>query len=186
MRLAMQRYPFGSHTCGKIAAFADQVQLWFDTATISVALSKGKKHFLSSRPPAIANPLSASENIMDIQPTPRCILKGHSFAIEHHAAIEDWAARNHYSVVVKVDYGTDEEDYEEVVEFRFGSRCLFLMWRNAECVVVQPIVGRSRHHDSVLEALNTCHPPTARGRHAAGATTSAFKPELGAIRRTPA
>lgn len=103
---------------------------------------------------------------MTHQTTRSFTLTGQAFAIDDHTAIADWAARKHYRVVVALDHGVDDEDYEEAVELCFGSRCLLLIWRDANGVVVQPLVGRSRHYGTVSEALGSCGLPTLRKRQA--------------------
>ena len=99
---------------------------------------------------------------MTIQATRSVTAKGHAFAIEDHSAIADWASKNHYRVVVRLDHGIGEEEYEEAVEFYFGSRCFFLIWRDANGVVVQSLVGRPRHYGVVPEAPGSYGLPTMR------------------------
>jgi hypothetical protein len=111
---------------------------------------------------------------------------GHAFAIDDHAAIADWAARNHYRAVVALDHGVGDEDYEEVIELRFGSRCLVLIWRDANGVVVQPLIGRSRQYGTVPEALDSCRPPARRERQARRGRLPVNPSRSGALRRTPA
>jgi hypothetical protein len=80
---------------------------------------------------------------------------GLAFKIEDHAAIRDWALSRDYRPIVRLDHGSDSEEYEEIVAFCFGwrSACRFIIWRNAQSVYVQPLVGRRRRYESVGEAL---------------------------------
>jgi hypothetical protein len=80
---------------------------------------------------------------------------GLAFELEDHAAIRDWALLHDFRPIVHLDHGVDGEDYEEVVAFCFGRRfrCRFIMWKNAEAVFVQPLIGRRQRYQSVAEAL---------------------------------
>lgn len=83
--------------------------------------------------------------------------KGHAFSIEEHIRIRAWAAQHDHRAVVGLDHGVDGEEYEEAILLRFGvrQRCRFILWRDAEAVVVQPLIGRPERHASLNEALES-------------------------------
>jgi hypothetical protein len=80
---------------------------------------------------------------------------GLAFELEDHAAIRDWALLRDCRPIVRLDHEADDEDYEEVVALCSGWRiqCNFIIWRNAEAVFVQPLIGRRQRYQSVAEAL---------------------------------
>ena len=61
---------------------------------------------------------------------------------------------------VRLDHGTDGEEYEEVIAIHtgMGSCCQLIMWRNAAAVFVQPLIGRPQRYRSVAEALKNMDP----------------------------
>jgi hypothetical protein len=82
--------------------------------------------------------------------------KGLAFEIADLALITCWAACHDLQTVVRLDHGaTVGEDYEEVIAFQTRVSPLYrlIMWRNADAVFVQPLVGRGTQHKSVAEAL---------------------------------
>jgi hypothetical protein len=60
-------------------------------------------------------------------------------------------------MVVRLDHGTEGEEYEEVVAFHaeMGSPCQLIVWRNTRSVFVQPLIGRRRRYGSVTAALGS-------------------------------
>jgi hypothetical protein len=83
------------------------------------------------------------------------IPKGLAFDISDLILIRSWAAFYDSRMLVRLDHGVEDEEYEEVVEFHTGisSRSRWIIWRNAEAVFVQPILGRQAKYASVVEAL---------------------------------
>ena len=51
----------------------------------------------------------------------------------------------------------EAEEYEEVIAFHPGtsSPCHLIMWRNADAVFIQPLLGRRQRHASVADALRS-------------------------------
>jgi hypothetical protein len=68
-----------------------------------------------------------------------------------------WAALHDLDALICLDHGVEDEEYEEVVEFRTAatSCCQFILWRNAKTVFLQPIMGRKTKHLSVAAALES-------------------------------
>jgi hypothetical protein len=95
-----------------------------------------------------------------VQPVPP---KGFAFAIADLVLASSWAASRDLRMMVRLDYGDKTEEYEEVIEFRSGrsTASLFIIWRSAEVVFVQPLPGRRQQHGSVAEALETLYPKPA-------------------------
>ena len=60
-------------------------------------------------------------------------------------------------MVIRLDHGSEAEEYEEVLAFHRGNSplCDWIMWRDADRVLVQPLVGRARHFTSAAEAVES-------------------------------
>jgi hypothetical protein len=86
--------------------------------------------------------------------------KGLSFEIADLILIQSWAAFHNLHMSVRLDHGTDDEEYEEAVELYPTSspQRRFIMWRGADAVFVQPLVGRTRTYDCVTAALDSVIP----------------------------
>lgn len=82
--------------------------------------------------------------------------KGFAFEIPDHVLASQWAIRHGLSLVVDLEYGKGFDDYEEVLALLEGSptgRLWCVIWRQSECVVVQPVLGRASRHGCVSDAL---------------------------------
>jgi hypothetical protein len=87
-------------------------------------------------------------------------VKGLSFCIADLILVHAWAEAQRMRMVVRLDHGTASEDYEEVLALHpdRSAPCRWFMWREADAVVVQPLIGRSRRYGSVVEALEAMEP----------------------------
>jgi hypothetical protein len=58
-------------------------------------------------------------------------------------------------MVVRLDHGSDVDQYEEVLAFYSGTSppCRWLMWRNASAVFVRSTDGRSGRYRSAVQAI---------------------------------
>jgi hypothetical protein len=58
-------------------------------------------------------------------------------------------------MAVRLDHGSDTEEYEEVLAFHRGDSqpCRWIMWRSARMVFVQPLIGRTQRYRSVAAAF---------------------------------
>jgi hypothetical protein len=83
------------------------------------------------------------------------VLKGLSFSIAELVLIGSWAGANGLRMVVRLDHGSDAEEYEEVLALHLGDSplCRWIMWRDAKNVIIQPLIGRTQRHGSVAEAF---------------------------------
>jgi hypothetical protein len=86
------------------------------------------------------------------------VLKGLSFEIDDLKRINDRSAANDLRMAVQLDYGSDVEEYEEVLVFYTGTspQWCWMMWRNASAVFLRSIDGRGRRYetaDHAIEAL---------------------------------
>ena len=83
------------------------------------------------------------------------VLKGLSFDIPDLILIENRLTAHNLRMVVRLDYGSDVEEYEEVLAFYFGTspQWRWMMWRNASAVFVRSIDGRSRRYRSAAHAI---------------------------------
>lgn len=82
--------------------------------------------------------------------------KGLAFEIDDHVRAGRWAAANDFRLKVDIGYGVEDEEYEEVLLFYAGQsdrRLWCVMWRQSDCIVVQPVVGRAVRYRSVRAAL---------------------------------
>jgi hypothetical protein len=87
--------------------------------------------------------------------------KGLAFDIPDHMKASQWAALHGFPLSIELDYGLGNEEYEEVMAFYAGTtsrRLWCVMWRQVDCIVVQPVVGRSNRFLSVADALNSLLP----------------------------
>jgi hypothetical protein len=84
-------------------------------------------------------------------------LKGLSFRIADLLLVAAWSEAQSMRMAVRLDHGTETEDYEEVLALIAADTgfCRWVIWREADCVVVQPLIGRSLRFDSVIDALET-------------------------------
>jgi hypothetical protein len=92
--------------------------------------------------------------ILRINPKPPL---GLAFEISDLMLLQGWAEFHNVHMVVELDHWVEGEEYEEVVAFYAkGSplrRCN--LWRSASDIILQPLIGRSRHFGSITEALDS-------------------------------
>jgi hypothetical protein len=83
------------------------------------------------------------------------MLKGLSFTLSELTLIRSWARANLIRMVVRLDHGSDTEEFEEALALHVGDTplCRWIMWRNARAVFVQPLIGKARRYLSVAEAF---------------------------------
>ena len=86
---------------------------------------------------------------------PNKILRGLSFEVDDLNLINDRSAANDLRMVVQLDYGSDVEEYEEVLAFysRTSPQWCWMMWRNASAVFVRSIDGRGRRYETAEHAI---------------------------------
>jgi hypothetical protein len=87
--------------------------------------------------------------------SPSKALKGLSFSVPELRLIRTWSAAHGFRMVVRLDHGSETEEYEEAMALHLGDSklCSWIMWRDAQAVFVQPLIGRARRYDSVAEAF---------------------------------
>ncbi|HQT76361.1 MAG TPA: hypothetical protein PLD10_04860 [Rhodopila sp.] len=85
---------------------------------------------------------------------------GLSFTIADLILLRSWAEANSLRMVVRQDHGVETEEYEEVLAFSQGESalCRWIMWRDANAVFVQPLIGRPQLYDTVADAMNALSP----------------------------
>ncbi len=86
---------------------------------------------------------------------PSRAIKGLCFGIAELILIESWSEANGLRMVVRLDHGSDTEEYEEVLALHVGTSnlCRWIFWRDANAVFLQPLIGRPRRYGSVAEAF---------------------------------
>jgi hypothetical protein len=87
-------------------------------------------------------------------------LKGLSFSVAELTLISSWSRASGLRMVVRLDHGSDTEEFEEVLALYIGetSLCRWIMWRNGAAVFVQPLIGKVREYHSVAEAFEDLSP----------------------------
>ncbi|HBK04729.1 MAG TPA: hypothetical protein DDZ81_02570 [Acetobacteraceae bacterium] len=90
----------------------------------------------------------------NVQPGPTA-LRGLSFSIADLILIGSWSEAIGVRMAVRLDHGSDTEEFEEVLAFhtKAGHPCRFIMWRDEDAVHVQPLIGRTRRYESAAAAL---------------------------------
>jgi hypothetical protein len=83
------------------------------------------------------------------------VLKGVAFEISDLSLIKKWADLRNIKMVIHLDHGAMDEEYEEVIAFHpeTSRACPAMMWRTVGAVFVQPLIGRKRRYGSVTKAL---------------------------------
>jgi hypothetical protein len=83
--------------------------------------------------------------------------KGLAFAIDDLVLVQNWAERNDTRFTMRLDHGSADEEFEEVIVLHTDT-CQYstlIMWRNADSVFVQPLIGRRLAYASVSHALES-------------------------------
>jgi hypothetical protein len=88
-------------------------------------------------------------------------LVGLSFSIAELTLVAAWAEAQGLQLRVRLDHGSETEEYEEVLAFHttWGRPRRYIMWRDYQAVYVQPLIGRTRRYRSVADAIATLTPP---------------------------
>jgi hypothetical protein len=94
---------------------------------------------------------------MLVTQTPAKILKGLSFSPDELVLAKLWSQSNSLRMVIRLDHGSDTEEFEEVLAIHVGdsSLCRWIVWRDAIEVFVQPLIGRKEGYSSVAEAFES-------------------------------
>jgi hypothetical protein len=98
------------------------------------------------------------------------MLKGLSFEIADLLLIKDRSQAHGLHMVVRLDHGSDVDEYEEVLAFHSVAdlQCRSFMWRSSSAVFVRSIGGRSGRYQSAAQAIEAVvraqrgDPPAAR------------------------
>ena len=85
---------------------------------------------------------------------------GLAFEIADLMMLQGWAEFHDVQMVVELDHCVEGEEYEEVIAFyaRDSQLRRWILWRAADVVIVQPLIGRSRRFKTVVDALETLVP----------------------------
>ncbi|MEJ0017115.1 MAG: hypothetical protein WDN25_11230 [Acetobacteraceae bacterium] len=89
--------------------------------------------------------------------------KGLAFEISDLMLLQGWAEFHDVQMIVELDHCVEGEEYEEVIAFYASDSQLrrWILWRGAQDIVVQPLIGRSCRYRSVADALETLTPTRA-------------------------
>ena len=95
------------------------------------------------------------EDFMRATRRPTKLLKGLSFDIADLELIRSRSESHGLRMVVRLDHGSDVEEYEEVLVFYSGISCpcRWMMWRNASAVFVRSTDRRSGRYRSAVQAI---------------------------------
>jgi hypothetical protein len=101
--------------------------------------------------------IKPSEGPVPVVQLPSKALKGLSFSIAELILIKSWSEARSLRMVVRLDHSSDAEEYEEVLAFHLGNSplCQWIMWRDANVVFVQPLIGRTKRYPSVAAAVGS-------------------------------
>ena len=90
-------------------------------------------------------------------------LRGLSFSIADLTLFGAWAEAWGIHMAVRLDHGSDTEEYEEVLAFHPepGGPCRWMIWRDEQAVFVQPLPGRTQHYRSVADVMSALTPRQA-------------------------
>jgi hypothetical protein len=93
----------------------------------------------------------------DSTTTPQRLLKGIAFEIPDLVLIKSWADARTLRMVVRLDYATDSEEYEEVIALypESSSTSPLIMWRTEKFVCVLPVIGARRWYRTVANTLES-------------------------------
>jgi|SRR5476649_457177 hypothetical protein len=82
---------------------------------------------------------------------------GLSFKLTELILAGRWSQANSLRLVIRLDHGSDTEEFEEVLAVHVGDSpvCRWIMWRDATAVFVQPLIGRKQRYGSVAEAFES-------------------------------
>jgi hypothetical protein len=85
---------------------------------------------------------------------------GLAFEIADLMLLQGWADFHEIQMTVELDHCVEGEEYEEVVAFyaRDSQLRRWIIWRAADCIVVQPLIGRGARFSTVAEALESLVP----------------------------
>jgi hypothetical protein len=86
---------------------------------------------------------------------PARTLVGLAFSIPELTLFENLAKASSLRIEIRLDHGSDTEEFEEVLAFHVGDRspCRWLVWRDAIAIFVQPLIGRAQRYESVAEVF---------------------------------
>ena len=86
---------------------------------------------------------------------------GLAFEIPDLMLLKGWADFHNVQMVVELDHCVEGDEYEEVVALygRDSKLRRWILWRSAQAIVVQPLIGRSCRFATVPEALESIIPP---------------------------
>jgi hypothetical protein len=87
--------------------------------------------------------------------------EGLAFEIADLVLVRHWADHHDFRMVVRLDHGAAvDEEYEEVIAFQNKVSPFYrlIIWRHAEAVFVQPLIGRRKRYGSIVEALRSLLP----------------------------
>ena len=88
--------------------------------------------------------------------SPGKALKGLSFDIDDLTFIKDRSEAIGLRMVVRLDYGSDVDEYEEVLALHAGTNPQYrwLMWRNTNTVFIRSLDGRALRYELATQAID--------------------------------
>ena len=94
---------------------------------------------------------------MSTTQAPARTLRGVSFDLAELILIRSWSEASALRMEIRLDHASETEEFEEVLALHVGesSLCRWILWRDAEAVFVQPLIGRTQRYASVAQAFET-------------------------------
>jgi hypothetical protein len=99
-------------------------------------------------------------------PNPRLAVHsptGLSFELADLLLAQAWSEFHELRMTIELDYYAEGDEFEEVLEFYAPNSAFrrWMLWRAADGIVVQPIMGRPIHFITLADALEHLIPASA-------------------------
>ena len=101
------------------------------------------------------SPVAKMEVTVQLPPTIVQTPTGLSFDIPDLLMIQAWADFHNLRMVIELDVAAGGDEYEELLGLYYGASEYrrWMIWRSADGIVVQPMMGRPMHFLALSDAL---------------------------------
>ena len=100
---------------------------------------------------------------MNRPPLLKALPMGLAFEVADLVMVQGWSEFHDLRMVVELDYSSEGEEYEEVLALYPQDSAFrrWMIWRDINEIVVQPMMGRAIRFPSVADALDRLIPARA-------------------------
>jgi len=97
---------------------------------------------------------------MLLRPVPVKAPKGLSFDVADLLLVRAWADFHELRMEVELDFTAEGDEFEEIIGLFSPSTGFrrWMIWRSADGIIAQPMVGRPRVLDAIADALDVLIP----------------------------